>query len=316
MSPQIEQRISEAQWMLTELGFPQAQSNERSALTLLALLDLRPDESWAAVGAPLRGITEMMSFMRERYGKDYAPNTRETVRRQTIHQFCAAGLATKNPDDPDRPTNSGKTVYQINSLARTLAKSYGTDAWPERLAAYLERVGTLADQLERQRQLRRIPVRLPDGTSVDLSPGGQNPLIKEIIQEFCPRFTPGGAVWYIGDADEKFAVFEGDAFEGAGIRIPHHGKMPDVIVQHADEPWLVVVEAVTSHGPIDSKRRAELDQLLQPPRLGLVYVTAFADRATFRPYVADIAWETEVWVADSPDHLIHFDGSKFLGPYD
>ncbi len=316
MSTQIDQRIAEAQWILTELGFPRAQRNERSALTLLALLDLRPEEPWTAADTPLRGITEMMSFMRERYDKDYAPNTRETVRRQTIHQFCAAGLDTKNPDDPDRPTNSGKTAHQINSLARALAKSYGTDAWPERLAAYLERVGTLADQLERQRQLRCIPVRLPEGTSVDLSPGGQNPLIQEIIQEFCARFTPGGAVWHIGDADEKFAVHDDDAFEGAGIRIPHHGKMPDVVVQHADESWLVVVEAVTSHGPIDSKRRAELDQLLQSPRLGLVYVTAFADRATFRPYVADIAWETEVWIADSPDHLIHFDGSRFLGPCD
>ena len=316
MSPQIDQRISEAQWILAELGFPRAQRNERSALTLLALLDLRPEEPWTAADTPLRGITEMMSFMRERYGKDYAPNTRETVRRQTIHQFCAAGLATKNPDDPGRPTNSGKTVYQINSLAWTLAKSYGTENWTERLATYLERVGTLADRLERQRQMRRIPVRLPDGTSVDLSPGGQNPLIKEIIQEFCPRFTPGGDVWYIGDADEKFAVYDERAFERAGISVPHHGKMPDVIVEHVDEPWLVVVEAVTSHGPIDPKRRAELDQLLQSPRLGLVYVTAFSDRATFRQYVADIAWETEVWVAESPDHLVHFNGSKFLGPYD
>ena len=316
MSPQIDQRIAEAQWILTELGFPRAQRNERSALTFLALLELRPEESWTAADTPLRGITEMMSFMRERYGKDYAPNTRETVRRKTIHQFCAAGLATKNPDDPGRPTNSGKTVYQINSLAWTLAKSYGTDNWSERLTTYLERVGTLAGRLERQRQMRRIPVRLPDGTSVELSPGGQNPLIKEIIQEFCPRFTPGGDVWYIGDADEKFAVYDDNAFERAGIGIPHHGKMPDVIVEHADEAWLVVIEAVTSHGPIDPKRRAELDQLLQSPRLGLVYVTAFSDRATFRQYVADIAWETEVWVAESPDHLVHFNGSKFLGPYD
>ncbi|MDE0499537.1 MAG: BsuBI/PstI family type II restriction endonuclease [Acidimicrobiaceae bacterium] len=124
-----------------------------------------------------------------------------------------------------------------------------------------------------------------------------------------------GAVWYIGDADEKFAVYDDESFTSAGISIPHHGKMPDVIVKHADESWLVVVEAVTSHGPIDPKRRAELEQLLRSARLGLVYVTAFEDRATFRQYIADIAWETEVWIAESPDHLIHFDGSKFLGPY-
>lgn len=315
MSYQITQRISEAQGILTELGFPPAQHNERSALAFLALLDLRPGMPWTAASAPMRGVTEMMKFMSDHYEKDYAPNTRETVRRQTIHQFCAAGLVAKNPDNLDRPTNSGKTVYRVNSLAWTLAKAYGTDAWPERLSTYLERVGTLVDQLERQRQLRRIPVRLPDGTSVDLSPGGQNPLIREIVQEFCSRFTPDGAVWYIGDADEKFAVYDDESFTSAGISIPHHGKMPDVIVKHADQPWLVVIEAVTSHGPIDSKRRAELDQLLRSARLGLVYVTAFEDRATFRQYTADIAWETEVWIADSPDHLIHFDGSKFLGPY-
>lgn len=315
MSYQITQRISEAQWILRELRFPRGQCNERSALAFLALLDLRSDMPWTAVSTPLKGITEMMKFMSQHYEKDYAPNTRETVRRQTIHQFCAAGLVAKNPDDPDRPTNSGKTVYQINSLAWTLIKAYGTDAWPERLSTYLERVGTLADQFERQRQLRRIPVRLPDGTSVDLSPGGQNPLIRKIVQEFCSRFTPRGAVWYIGDADEKFAVYDDKSFTSAGISIPHHGKMPDVIVKHADKSWLVVIEAVTSHGPIDPKRRAELDQLLRSARLGLVYVTAFEDRATFRQYTADIAWETEVWIAESPDHLIHFDGSKFLGPY-
>ena len=315
MSDRIAQRISEARGILAELGFPPAQSNERSALAFLALVELRPDTPWTAASMPLRGITGMMRFMSVHYGKDYAPNTRETVRRQTIHQFCAAGLTTKNPDDPDRPINSGKTVYQVNSLALRLIKAHGTDAWPERLTAYLERVGTLADQLERQRRLRRIPVRLPDGAAVDLSPGGQNPLIREIVHEFCSRFTPDGTVWYIGDADEKFAVYDEDAFTRAGISVPHHGKMPDVIVEHGDKTWLVVVEAVTSHGPIDAKRRAELDQLLRSPRHGLVYVTAFEDRAAFRQYVADIAWETEVWLAESPDHLIHFNGSKFLGSH-
>ena len=315
MSNEIAQRISEAQWILKELGFPRAQSNERSALTFLALLDLKHHMPWSAASTPLRGITQLMDFMSDHYDKHYKPNTRETVRRQTIHQFCAAGLATQNPDDPHRPTNSPNNVYRVNNLAWTLAKAYGTDAWSRQLTAYLERVGTLAERLERQRQLRRIPVRLPDGMVVDLSPGGQNPLIREVIHEFCSRFTPGGTVWYIGDADEKFARFEEAAFAEAGISIPHHGKMPDVIVEHLDERWLVVVEAVTSHGPIDLKRRAELDRLLHSPRLGLVYVTAFEDRTTFRQYVADIAWETEVWIAEEPDHLIHFDGSKFLGPY-
>ena len=297
------------------LGFPPAQSNERSALVLLALLDLGPDNPWSDASAPLRGITEMMDFMRAEYGKNYAPNSRETVRRQTVHQFCAAGLAVMNPDKLDRPTNSGLTVYQLSSLALWLMRAHGTGAWPQLRDDYLARVGTMASRLEREREMRRIPVRLPDGSDIDLSPGGQNPLIADVIEEFCSRFTPGGHVWYVGDADAKFAVFEEDAFVKAGIHTGRHGKMPDLIVHVAPRNWLVVVEAVTSHGPIDLKRRNELDELLGSTSLDIIYVTAFTDRHTFRQFASDVAWETDVWIAESPDHLIHFDGDKFLGPY-
>ncbi|WP_419944734.1 hypothetical protein [Candidatus Poriferisodalis sp.] len=170
MKPQAKQRVSEAREVLKELDFPRAQSNERSALVLLALLGLTPERPWAEARNPMLGITEMMAFMRDHYEKDYAPNTRETVRRQPIHQFCDAGLATKNPDDPDRPTNSGQTVYQISHIAWSLMLRRGTTEWPGQLAAYLDRVGTLTERLERARELRRIPVRLPSGTQISLSP--------------------------------------------------------------------------------------------------------------------------------------------------
>ena len=79
--------------------------------------------------------------------------------------------------------------------------------------------------------------------------------------------------------------------------------------------WLVLVESVTSHGPVDAKRHSELSRLFSSSSAGLVYVTAFPDRSVMSQYVGQIAWETEVWVADSPTHLIHFNGPKFLGPY-
>lgn len=312
----MSDRIAEARGVLAELGFPPAQRNERSALVLLALRDVGPDSAWSSATAPLRSITEMMDFMRLRYGKDYAPNTRETVRRQTVHQFCDAGLAILNPDEPGLPTNSGLTAYHVGSLALGLMRAHGTPEWQQLRDDYLARVGTLASRLEREREMRRIPVRLPDGSEIDLSPGGQNPLIVQVVEEFCPRFTPGGQVWYIGDADAKFAVFDENAFVEAGIHTGRHGKMPDLIVHVAPRNWLVVVEAVTSHGPVDAKRRNELGQLLRSASLDIIYITAFADRSTFRQYASDIAWETDVWIAESPDHLVHFDGDKFLGPYD
>jgi hypothetical protein len=147
------------------------------------------------------------------------------------------------------------------------------------------------------------------------SPGGQNVLVKQIVEEFAPRFTPGGKLLYVGDSGEKFALFDEQALKVMGVTIESHGKMPDVIVHYTEKNWLVVVEAVTSHGPINPKRKAELVDLFRNPHVGLVLVTAFLTRKALKEYLPEISWETEVWVAESPDHMIHFNGERFLGPY-
>ncbi len=198
--------ITEANQILIALGLPRAQQNTRSALCLLALLNLTPRKQWDRVEDPLMGITPIMDWARKHYQKEYAPNTRETFRRQTMHQFVDAGIAVYNPDAP-----------------------------------------LLAD---------------------------------------------------------------------LGVNLYSHGKMPDVVLYYADRHWLVLVEAVTSHGPVDGKRHTELTRLFIGAKAGLVYVTAFPNRAVMARYLGEIAWETEVWVADAPSHLIHFDGERFLGPYD
>jgi hypothetical protein len=308
--------VEEAVDVLTELGFPEAQLNERSGLTLLALLDLTPDKDWSEATAPLRGITPMIDFMAEHFGKKYAPNSRETVRRQTVHQFVASGLLLQNPDVPSRPVNSGKTVYQVNAIALDLLRTFGSGEWKLRLARYRLQAEALAERWSKERQLQRIPVVLPDGADVTLSPGGQNVLIAALIAEFCPVFTPGGRVLYVGDADEKFAIFDETALAALGVRVEEHGKMPDLVVHDGERDWIVLVEAVTSHGPVDPKRHDELQALFASSTAGLVFVTAFLDRRTLAKYLGDIAWETEVWVAESPTHLIHFNGERFLGPYE
>jgi adenine-specific DNA-methyltransferase len=307
-------RIEEALAILDALGLPRAQQNERSALTLLALTGLRPEDKWQDASAPLMGITPMMTFFEEHYGKKYAPNTRETVRRQTVHQFVDAGIAIPNPDEPGRPTNSPKAVYQIEPSVLDLLRIYGTPDWDRSLRAYLASTETLSQRYKQERALARIPVTVGPGKTITLSPGGQNVLIERIIHEFGERFTPGGQVLYVGDTDEKMAYVDEPAFANLGIKLDPHGKMPDVIIYYPDQQWLVLIEAVTSHGPVDPKRRAELQQLFAGARTGLVFVTAFLTRKALMEYLVDISWETEVWVAESPDHLIHFDGERFLGP--
>jgi len=161
----------------------------------------------------------------------------------------------------------------------------------------------------------KIPLKLSD-KEILLSPGGQNILVKKIIDEFCSRFTPNAEPIYIGDAENKMAYFDAAALSDLGVSPPdEHGKMPDVVVHYKEKNWLVLIEAVTSHGPINTKRKIELEELFKGCKIGLVFVTAFLDRHSMLRFLNEIAWETEVWVAEAPTHLIHFDGKRFLGPY-
>ena len=311
-----EQKIQEALEIIMALGLPRQQQNERSALTFLSLLDLKPADGWQEAGNPLIGITPMMEFFEKNYGRHYAPNTRETVRRQTVHQFMQAALIVPNPDKPSRPTNSPKAVYQIEPSALKLLREYGKRGWKKRLREYLHTVESLNKLYARERDIERIPVTLANGQALRLSPGGHNALVKKIIDEFCPIFTPGGRIVYVGDTGEKWAYFDAAILRELGAKIEEHGKMPDVVVYHVERNWLVLIEVVTSHGPVNPKRRQELKALFAGSKSGLVFVTAFHDRHKMMKYLDDISWETEVWVAESPTHLIHFNGERFLGPYE
>jgi hypothetical protein len=310
-----DDRIEEARQILISLGLPRGQQNERSALCLLAILNLSSDKKWQQAEAPLIGITPIMDWAREHYGKEYAPNTRETIRRQTMHQFVDAGIALYNPDSPMRPVNSPQAVYQIEPAALSLLRSFGSATWHENLTAYLALRQTLAQRYANDREQNRVPVQIAEGQSITLSPGAHSELIRAIIENFGPRFAPGGELIYAGDTGEKWGYFDAPLLAQLGVQVDAHGKMPDVVIFFAAKNWLLLIESVTSHGPVDGKRHEELARLFAGSNAGLVYVTAFPSRNIMTRYIVEIAWETEVWVADAPSHLIHFNGSRFLGPY-
>lgn len=315
MNKAINDPITAAVQILAEIGLPSAQHNERSALTLLALLNLTPGKAWEQAENPLMGITPIMDWMRQHYQKEYAPNSRETVRRFTMHQFVQAGLVAQNPDMPGRPTNSPDTVYQIRPEALEVIRYYGSPAWLERINGYINRLPKLVEVYAREREQVMIPIQISPDATINIGPGEHNELIRDIIQDFAPRFVPGGTLVYVGDTGEKWGYFNSDLLAGIGVQVDPHGKMPDVVIYFPDKNWLLLIESVTSHGPVDSKRHIELVDLFSGSTAGLVFVTAFPDRPTMSRYLSDIAWETEVWVADAPSHLIHFNGSRFLGPY-
>ena len=306
----MHNNIKDALQILIDLGVPKGQQNERTALCLLALTNVKNNTKWVDAQDPLIGITPMMEFAKKSYKKEYAPNTRETFRRQSMHQLVEAGIALYNPDQPDRPVNSPKAVYQIAPLALHIVKLFGTDQYPEALELYHEKIGALAEKYQAVREMKMIPVQNVEG--LKLSPGKHSRLIKDIIDNFAPRFIPGSLLLYAGDTGKKWGYFNIEIFEKLGFAFDEHGKMPDVVFYFERKKWLVLVESVTSHGPIDSKRKIELEKLFKT-KLTTVYVTAFPDRQTFTRFTVEIAWETEVWLSDNPTHLIHFNGDKFLG---
>ncbi len=315
MTSSTQKRIAEAIKILVSLGLPRAQQNERSALCLLALLNLTPKKKWEVAENPLMGVTPIMDWAKKHYKKAYAPNTRETVRRETIHQFVDAGVVLPNPDEPSRPTNSPKTVYQIEPTALALLRTFGTNAWHDMLTEYLAQRETLIARYAKERDQNRVPVQISPGKEITLTPGEHSELIRAIIEDFAPRFAPGSALIYAGDTGDKWGYFDAVSLAALGVEVDSHGKMPDVVLHFIERNWLLLIESVTSHGPVHGKRHAELARLFAGSKAGLVFVTAFPNRTVMSRYLGEIAWETEVWVADSPSHLIHFNGVRFLGPY-
>jgi hypothetical protein len=233
-----------------------------------------------------------------------------------MHQFVDAGVALYNPDQPDRPVNSPDAVYQVEPRLLEVIRRFGTDQWEASLPEWLASAGMLKMRYAKEHDMARIPLVFADGHRVELSPGSHSVLAEKIVNEFCPRFLPGGIPIYVGDTEDKYAHFDEEALGQLGVAIDYHGKMPDVVVHYVARNWLVLIEAVTTHGPVDPKRRAELARLFAHSKAPLVFVTAFLDRASMVKYLGVISWETEVWVADAPSHMIHFNGERFLGPYD
>ena len=306
--------VEDAKSLLKELGMPKAQLNKRSALTLLALLGLTPDSSWKNSEQKLLGVTPIMDFISLNWEVLYAPNSRETFRRHTLHHFCDGGICAYNPDEPSRPVNSPKACYQVVEETFKLIKFFGSLNWDEELNKWKSSTKTLVEKYSRERNMKKVPITIGDGKEFILSPGIHSELIASIVEEFSPRFAEGAKLIYIGDTGAKADFYDDESFESINLLLDKKGKLPDVVLIHKEKRWIFLIESVTSHGPVDEKRYLELNNLFDKTGFGLIFVSAFPDKKTLNKFFSEIAWETEVWLSDSPEHLIHLNGDRFFGP--
>jgi len=218
----ITRRIEEAQVVLRELGLPPAQQNEISALTLLALCGIKPNDPWAKSFKHSLTVSKgVMDFAAMEYKKKYAPNTRETVRRQVLHQFVQAYLADYNPDDPSLPTNSPRAHYAITESALAAIKTFGTKDWAVSLQRFVAQHGKLAEKYRKQRIKNLVPVVLSDGKKLELSPGEHNEVQAAVVHEFAPRFASGSKVLYLGDTAKKNLYIDEKTLANLGCSDPN-----------------------------------------------------------------------------------------------
>ena len=286
-------KIDEAKKFLENIGMPKAQQSDICALSLLAMAGIKPSDEWKEASNEWIRIHDIIAFVNEHYKTTYAENSRETFRKQAMHRFRTAALIAEE---------TLKVLQAINSP--------NDEKSLKRFLLYHEK---LVDIYASKKKMTMMPVKI-NGTDFQFSAGKHNELQKAIIEEFAPRFAPNAECLYVGDTIAKDLVKNVDKLKGLGFEITLHDKMPDVVLYREDKDWIYFVESVTSVGPMDPKRILEISEMTTNVSAGKVFVTAFLDFATYKKFADSLAWETEVWIADMPDHMIHLNGDRFMGP--
>ena len=302
-------KIEETREFLQKVGMPKAQQADICCYVILAMAGIKPNMSWSEATNDWIRIHDIIQFANIYYGATYAENSRETFRKQALHRFRTAALV----EDNDKATNSPNYRYRLTDETLQMLKAVGTKQEQTELNRFLAYHEKLMDIYASKKKMTMMPVKI-NGLDFSFSAGKHNELQKAIIEEFAPRFAPNSECLYVGDTIEKDLVKNVDKLEKLGFEITLHDKMPDVVLYREDKDWIYFVESVTSVGPMDPKRILEIEEMTKDVKAGKVYVTAFLDFKTYKRFSENLAWETEVWIAEMPEHMIHLNGDRFMGP--
>ncbi|MFI3244459.1 MAG: BsuBI/PstI family type II restriction endonuclease [Akkermansia sp.] len=302
-------KIEEAQSILSDLQVPQQQRSSICCLSLLALAQITESSQWTKTKNDWIRIHDIIEFARTHYDKDYAENSRETFRKQAIHHFRNAAFI----EDNGLATNSPNYRYRLTDEMQKLLRSYGKTTWAKNIKRFFKTHESLIDKYAQKRTSKRVSATV-NGEILTFSAGAHNVLQKEILESFAAHFAPDSICLYVGDTANKDLYLDTKTLEEIGITITQHDKMPDVVLYSKSKQWLYFIEAVTSVGPMTPKRISEIQAMLPSPEAKAIYITAFLDFKTYKRFAKEIAWETEVWIAAIPEHMIHLNGDRFIGP--
>lgn len=304
--------------ILGEVGIPLDETPrrlERMAMACLAVGHIKSSfqEAKSADDDCFLITREIIAFENKHYCEDISSGSYDDIRRKDLLYPVQAGIVLNSSAFDAQATNNPTRGYALNPWFAKLLKSYDTLQWKTELGIYKEQVKLLKEELERKRDLEKIPVKLPSGTDLLLSAGEHNVLQKHIVEDFLSRFGMGAEVLYIGDTSNKYLYKNEEVLDQIGFFTLEHEELPDVVAYCKKKNLLFLIEAVHSAGPMDEIRVMKLKKQMGNCTATPIFVTTFLNKKEFKKWVTDIAWESEVWIADNPEHMIHFNGYKFLG---
>lgn len=309
-------KIEIAKDLLERIGMPTAQQSTLCCLTLLAMANIKKENRFDDATNDWIRIHDVISFIAKEYGVVYAENSRETFRKQAIHHFRTAAIIEDNGKATNSPNYRYRLTEEFLRVVKSIRQNDETcvdEKDDSEIRMFMSRHQSLKDIYASKKQMQKMPVKI-NNQDFTFSPGKHNQLQKAIIEEFAPRFAPNSECLYVGDTIEKDLVKNIEKLNDLGFEITLHDKMPDVVLYREDKNWIYFIESVTSVGPMDPKRVLEIGQMTGKVTAGMIYVTAFLDFKTFKTFSEQLAWETEVWIADMPEHMIHLNGDRFMGP--
>lgn len=320
-SDNTKKLINEALDILQSVGIPfsgkRPRGLESMAMSFLAVAGII--KSWKEAKGQNENrhlkTREIIKFINENFEENISPGSYDDIRRKHLKLLVLGDLVLNSANNPSAAQNDPTRGYTLSAEFKALVNYYGTQDWEIKLRLFVKNRPSLQEILQRKRDIPKVRVTLPSGHILEFSRGGHNQLQREIIEEFLPRFGSGCQVLYVGDATDKFLLREDDKLKELGFFELSHDSLPDVVAYNKDKNWIFLIEAFFTSGPMSEERIFELKKSLKDCKADLIFITAFTSKTDFRKNIVDIGWETEVWTADNPDHLVHFNGGKFFGPY-
>ncbi|RHW45420.1 restriction endonuclease [Bombilactobacillus bombi] len=306
-------KILDACQILKDVGFSKIVSEKSMAARfILAATRITEDMNWKQASNKGVQIHEGLQFLNKEYNTNLKENTRESLRKQGPKKMATVGLARDNVSE-GIPTNSKNYRWFLTDDFFNLIRHFEDPEYTKKLHQFRTMHKSRMSIEAAKRKKAMIPVKY-NNFQFHLTPGKHNLLHKEILEQFAPRFAGGSKLLYVGDTSEKNLKLEKSTLTQIGFPMTMHEIIPDIILLDEKRNWLFLIEAVSSVGSMSIDRVRKIKSKYTG-HAGLIFVTAFQDWSTYKRFVGDIAWETEVWIADFPDHMIHMNGDRFMGPY-